>query len=142
MQDQPIGPVQIRAVLYILKKHKWKILTIFLLAVITAGVATLMVRPIYQATSQLLVKPGREDVYVSPTGESPPVVGNLGEVERVQTEIAILKSLNLRHELVDRFGADRLFHYPDLTLKGKLFKKTGSHLRIFLYNLVYRAKLG
>jgi uncharacterized protein involved in exopolysaccharide biosynthesis len=122
MQDQPVAPVQIRAALYILKKHKWKILTIFLLAVITVGVATLMVRPIYQATSQLLVKPGREDVYVSPTGGSPAVIDYSEEAERVHTEIAILGSLNLRRELVDGFGADRLFQYPDRTLKGKLFE--------------------
>jgi len=123
MQDEALTPLQIRTAFYIMKKHKWKILALFLFMVITAAVGSLMLTPIYQASSQLLVKPGREDVYVSPTRDSPAVIDYASQDEKVNAEIAILKSSSLVAELVDRVGVNHLYGYPDRTLKGKLFKK-------------------
>ncbi len=123
MQDQSLTPVQIRVAFYIIKKHKWKILALFLTTVITVAVGSLMATPIYQASSQLLVKPGREDIYVSPTGSSPSVIDRSYQGEKTKTEIAILKSPSLVVKLVDRVGVSGLYDYPDRTLKGRLFKK-------------------
>jgi len=123
MQDESLTPLQIRTALYIIKKHKCKIVILFLSAVITAAVGSLMATSIYQASSRLLVKPGREDVYVSPTGDSPSVINRSYEGEKVNAEIAILKSSSLVAGLVERFGVNHLYEYPDRTLKGKLFKK-------------------
>ena len=88
MNDQSLTPAHIRTVFYVIKKHKWKILTLFLSTVITVAVGSLLATPIYRTTSRLLVKPGREDVYVSPTGGSPAVIGHSGQ--KVNSEIAIL----------------------------------------------------
>ena len=123
MQDESLTPLHIQIVLYIIKKHKWKILTLFLSTVITVAVGSLMATPIYQASSQLLVKPGREDVYVSPTGSSPAVIDHSYQGEKTKTEIAILKSPSLVVKLVDRVGVNRLFDYPDRTLKSRLFRR-------------------
>ena len=123
MQDESLTRLQIQTAFYIIKKHKWKILAPFLFTVITAAVGSLMATPIYQASSRLLVKPGREDVYVSPTGNSPAVIDRSREGEKVNAEIAILKSSSLVAELVDHFGVNHLYEYPGRTLKGKLFKK-------------------
>jgi len=109
-----------------MKKHKWKILSIFFFTVIGVTVGSLLVAPIYRASSQLLVKPGREDVYIPPTartGDSPavfdPAMG-----QKVHSEIAILTSPGLVMQLVDSFGVNRLFDFPDRTLKGWLAKQT------------------
>ena len=124
MADQSLTHVQIRAAIYIIKKHKWKILVLFFSTVITVAVGSLMATPIFRASSQLLVKPGREDIYVSPTGSSPAVIDySSGQGQKVNAEIAILRSLTLVMNLVDRVGVYRLFDYPDRTLKGRLFKK-------------------
>jgi uncharacterized protein involved in exopolysaccharide biosynthesis len=123
MQDQTLTPTQIRTVLYVIKKHKWKILTLFLSTVITVAVGSLMATPVFRSSAQLLVKPGREDVYVSPTGGSPSVIDYSREGEKVNAEVAILKSLSLIVDLVDRVGVNSLFNYPDRTLKGRLFGK-------------------
>ena len=123
MQDQSLAPVQIRIAFYIIKKHKWKILALFLSTVITVAVGSLMATPIYQASSQLLVKPGREDVYVSPTGSSPAVIDRSYQGEKTKTEIAILKSPSLVVKLVDRVGVSGLYDYPDRTLKSRLFRR-------------------
>jgi uncharacterized protein involved in exopolysaccharide biosynthesis len=122
MEDQSLTPTQIRTVFYVMLKHKWKILTLFLSTVITVAVGSLLATPIYRASSRLLVKPGREDIYVSPTGGSPSVIDRFRD-QKVNAEIAILESPSLATELVDRFGVNRLFDYPDRTLKGRVFKE-------------------
>jgi uncharacterized protein involved in exopolysaccharide biosynthesis len=120
MQDQSITPIKIRTALYIFKRHKWKVLTIFFSTVIIVTIGALLATPIYRASAQLLVKPGREDVYVSPTGSSPAVIDNSWEGQKVKAEISIITSLDLAIQLVDRVGVKRLFNYP--TLSGRLFK--------------------
>jgi uncharacterized protein involved in exopolysaccharide biosynthesis len=121
MEQQSMSPIQIRALLYIIKKHRWKIVTLFLSTVITVAIGSLLATPIYQASAQLLVKPGREDVYVSPTGNSPAIIGRDFQGEKLKSEIAILTSLNLVMELVNKVGLDRLFDFPDRTIKAKIF---------------------
>jgi len=56
-------------------------------------------------------------------------------------EIAILKGPSLVVKLVDRIGVNRLFDYPDRTLKGRLFKKTEKR-EIPPVEKVYRSVLG
>jgi len=123
MPDQTVTPAQIRTVLYVVKKHKWKILTLFFSTVITVAVGSMMATPIFRSSAQLLVKPGREDIYVSPTGGSPSVIDYSREGEKVNAEVAILKSIGLVVDLVDRIGVNSFFNYPDRTLKGRLFGK-------------------
>jgi succinoglycan biosynthesis transport protein ExoP len=121
MQDQSITPIKIRTAFYIFKRHKWKLLTIFLSTVIIVTVVSLLATPIYRASAQLLVKPGREDVYVSPTASSPDVIDNSWEGQKVKAEISIITSLDLAIQLVDRVGVKRLFDYP--TLYGRIFNR-------------------
>jgi uncharacterized protein involved in exopolysaccharide biosynthesis len=123
MNDQSLTPAQVRTVFYVIRKHKWKILTLFLSTVITVAVGSLLATPIYRASSRLLVKPGREDVYVSPTGGSPAIIDYSREGEKVNTEMAILTSPSLVVDLVNNLGVNRLFDFPDRTLKALLLKK-------------------
>jgi uncharacterized protein involved in exopolysaccharide biosynthesis len=146
MQDQPLTPTQIRTVFYVIRKHKWKITTLFLSTVITVAVGSLLATPIYRAISQLLVKPGREDVYVSPTGGSPAVINYTGQDQKVNSEIAILRSPGLVIELVNHFGPNRLFDYPDHTLKtlpffNGWFLKENKRKEIPPIEMVYKSVL-
>ena len=122
MNDQSLTPAQIRTVFYVIRKHKWKITTLFLLIVVTVAVGSLLATPIYLASSRLLVKAGREDIYVSPTAGSPAVVDR-SQNEKINSEIEILKSTGLLVDLVNQIGVERLFNYPDRTLKSWPFLK-------------------
>jgi uncharacterized protein involved in exopolysaccharide biosynthesis len=122
MTEQSITHIQILSSIYVIKKHKWKIFLLFLAAVITVAVGSLMATPIYRASSQLLVKPGREDVYVAPTATSPTVIERSYEGQKVNAEISIMKSQDLVAGLVDRIGLSTLYGYPDRTLKSKILK--------------------
>jgi uncharacterized protein involved in exopolysaccharide biosynthesis len=108
-----------------MKKHKWKILTLFLSTVVTVAVGSLLATPTYHASSRLLVKAGREDVYVPPAGGSPAIVNrSSGQGEKVNAEIAILKSPGLLIKLVDDFGVKNLFDFPGRTLKSRLLRES------------------
>jgi uncharacterized protein involved in exopolysaccharide biosynthesis len=97
---------------------------VFIAAVIIAVVVSLMMTPIYRASSSLLVKTGREDMYVSPMGGSQALVDySAGPGQKVNSEIAILKSQGLVTELVKHLGVNRLYDFPDLTLKERFFKE-------------------
>ena len=120
MQDRFAAALQFRLLFYIIKKNKWKILAVFLVTAIVVAVGSVTATPIYLASARLLVKPGREDMYVSPTGATPAVIDPSARSEKVQTEIAIINSLELVMKLVDRIGLDRLYDYP--TLMGRFFQ--------------------
>lgn len=136
MQEQYLSPIQIRVIFYTLKKHKWKVLTLFFATVITVTIGSLLATPIYQASAQLLVKPGREDIYVSPIQGSPAIVNDSWQGEKVKAEIAILKSSGLIRELVSQVGAENLYDYP--TLMGRLLR-TKSRPGIPPMEKVYKA---
>lgn len=123
MEDQSLSPIQIRVAVFILKKHKWKIIVLFLSTVITVAIGSLMATPMYQASAKLLVKPGREDIYVSPAGDSSTLVDRSDRTQKINSEIAIIKSSSVSKKLVERMGVNRLYAYPDRTLRSKLFKK-------------------
>jgi len=118
MKEQSVTPIQVRTTIYIIKKHKWKVMGLFVLGILTGVISSLTVPITYETSAQLLIKPGRADVYVSPIGKK--IIE--GASVTVNTEIAILKSLDLAKKLVDRVGLNRFFDYPDRTFKNMLSK--------------------
>lgn len=102
----------------ILFKHKWKILVIFVAIVTTITVVTLRLPSIYQATSTLLVKLGRENIYRSEVGETGSWVSHNPE-EMVNSEIQILKSDDLIETVVRTMGAERLYPVMAETFREK-----------------------
>ena len=66
----------LRDQLYVIFKHKTKMITIFLTIVVTVTTLTLMKPLVYESKARILVKFGRENVYMttSPTlkGNPPP----------------------------------------------------------------------
>ena len=70
-ENETLG--SLRDLLNILFKHKAKMLTIFATIVITVTVGTFLMAPVYEASSKVLVKFGRENVF---TPTSPTAGGN------------------------------------------------------------------
>ena len=64
MQNQPPSPSSLRDFLYILFKRKVQILLFFFGTVCVVTIGTFLMPPTYEATSQILVKVGRENLYV------------------------------------------------------------------------------
>jgi uncharacterized protein involved in exopolysaccharide biosynthesis len=109
--------LSLRDFLYVVFKHKTKILIVFLSTVITVTVASFIIKPTYEASSNILIKFGRENIYIPATDHVSPIV-NLNRQEEINSEIEILKSRNLIEKTVKALGVKTI--YP------KLFKKSKS----------------
>ena len=104
----------LRDLLLIVFKHKYKILMAFLAIVITVTIITFWLSPVYEATSSLLIKFGREYVYRSEVGDGnvPSTYFERHLLEVLNTEMEILKSRDLAEKIITALGVENL--YPDL----------------------------
>src|SRR5579871_449057 len=113
MNAKPTGPhapgLTLRDIYYILFRHKWKILALSALGFIAAFALPRFSAKVYQSEAELLIR------YVSETqapihpGEtesgvkSPDDGGNI-----LNTEMAILNSLDLAEEVATNLGPDKI----------------------------------
>jgi uncharacterized protein involved in exopolysaccharide biosynthesis len=111
METPEPARVSLRDFLNVIFKRKFQILLFFLVTFSTVAFATLLARPTYQAVAQVLVKIGRENIYVPETGSSNPVV-SINREEQINSEIEILKSPSLVKEVVESVGPTVI--YPQL----------------------------
>ena len=99
-------------------KHKARIIAIFLAVVIPVTIGSFMMPPVYEASSKILVKFGRENVFMptSPTvSGSPPVLFDSSREERINSEVEILKGRNLIEKVIRDLGVTHI--YPDIDKK-------------------------
>jgi polysaccharide biosynthesis protein PslE len=91
----------LRDLLNVLFKRKAQILLFFLVVFGTVAIGTFAMQPIYEASSQIIVKIGRENMYVPtlPSGQDSPVV-NVHREEQINSEIEILKGRTLAEEVM------------------------------------------
>lgn len=100
-----------RDLLHVLFKHQVKILTIFLVTVVTVTAATFLITPLYESNTSLLVKIGREYMTTPEVGSTQ----NLMVVNRegiINSQIEILNSRDLIENVISNIGVGKL--YPKL----------------------------
>jgi uncharacterized protein involved in exopolysaccharide biosynthesis len=104
-----------RDFLYVIFKHKAKILTIFLAIVLTVTIGSFVIDPTYEATSKILVKIGRENIYTATTqpsgGSGQQLVIDTGREERINSEVELLKGRALIGKVIADIGVQKI--YPD-----------------------------
>jgi uncharacterized protein involved in exopolysaccharide biosynthesis len=103
MQAPEISQVSLRDVFIVIFKHKYLILLFFFAVVLTVSVGTFLASPTYEASAQILIKLGRESVFVPASADMRPVV-NYNREERINSEIEILKSRSLAEKVVLALG--------------------------------------
>lgn len=119
MQTGKMAAPSLRDVLRILFKRKLQILLFFGFTVIAVATVSLVVKPTYQAAAQILIKVGRENIYVPtlPAGGSAPPVISVNREEQLNSEIEILKSQFLAERVVASLGPAVI--YPALGSLGE-----------------------
>jgi uncharacterized protein involved in exopolysaccharide biosynthesis len=103
----------IRDFLDFIFKRKAEILVFFFAAFGAVAIGTWIMRPTYEATAQIMVKIGRENLYIptaSGSGSHPAV--NVSREEQVNSEIEILRSRLLAEEVIKALGPGAI--YKDL----------------------------
>jgi uncharacterized protein involved in exopolysaccharide biosynthesis len=106
----------VRDFLNVIFKRKHQILLFFIITFATVVIATFMAKPTYEAVAQILVKTGRESIYVPATGSSNPVI-SINREEQINSEVEILKSKSLAKDVIGSLGAATI--YPDLGKQRK-----------------------
>ena len=102
----------LRDLLTVLFKHKYKIITVFLATVATVTAASFLIPPTYEGSSSIMIKFGREHIYRSEIDDLIPPIINLNQ-EYINSEVEILKSLDLIEQVITSIGLGEI--YPDLT---------------------------
>ena len=111
MNTEATGHTSLRDFLHVIFKRRNHILLFFFVTVCTVAIGSLVVKPTYEATSQILVKIGRENLYVPPSGSATPVV-SFNREEQINSEIEILQSRFLAEKVVKSLGPTVI--YKDL----------------------------
>jgi uncharacterized protein involved in exopolysaccharide biosynthesis len=106
------GFLDLRVLSRMLWRRRFAALTLFLLANLGAALATLLSTPLFEASSTLLIKFGRESVYRPESGGERGVVVTRNREAMINSEIQILRSSDVVRAVVDEMGVEKL--YPGL----------------------------
>lgn len=93
----------LRDFFHVIFKRKLEVSLFFIAVFLTVAIGTYLTKPTYKATAQLLVKIGRESIFIPATGNTKPVVSYDLE-ERINSEIEIIKSRELAEKVVSSLG--------------------------------------
>jgi len=122
MEPETSPSTSLRDFLHVIFKRKFQILLFFGITVCTVAIGSFVVRPTYEATAQILIKIGRENIYV-PTlpagGTSNPVI-SFNREEQINSEIEILKSRFLAEKVAESLGPAVIYKDLDRTGHGFL----------------------
>ena len=91
---------------------------IFLLVVVTVTIGSFLMTPVYEASSKILVKFGRENVFTHTTPSSSgrqPIFLDSSREERINSEIEIFKGRNLIQQTISEIGIENI--YPNINKK-------------------------
>ena len=118
-------------------RRRVMVAAIFGLVLLAAGIYTAFAKPLYEATSLLLVKFGREYVYQDDVGGGGQVMPR-GRETLINSEIQILRSTAVVQGVVEAMGVETL--YPQLALQPPVGQPIESVAAArFLANLQVRA---
>ena len=126
----PKGGFNLQDILFVMFKHKWKIILLSLLGFGGATAMYLNRTPIYRSRAKLLVR------YVRETGKadqyeemrSPGGGGKAGDPV-INTEIEIFKSLDLAQEVAESVGIERLLPGAEIQGDAGLAQAAGAVLK-------------
>ncbi len=124
------GGFGVQDVLFVLFKHKWKILMFAFLGLAAAATVFIMQEPIYRSKAKLLVRYVREtgtvDLYEDM--KSPGGGGKAGD-SVINTEIEIFNSLDLAQQVAGAVGIERLLPASEHQDKEALSKAASTILK-------------
>ena len=109
--ENPGGFLSLRDVCIVLFKHKQIILTVFLLITMLSLIVPFFMTPIYEAETSLLVKIGREHMFLSEVGDHAPQM-TVDLKTLVDPEIEILTSQDIIQGILKELGIPIV--YPKL----------------------------
>jgi len=120
-------------ILDIIFKRKGQVVLFFTVTVGLVAVATFMMQPKFEASAQILIKLGRESVFI-PTSENVGPIINLDRENRINTEMAILQSDTLAEKVLEIMGPGIVYGRPDQQQSG-ILSRLKKKLKIYFRKL-------
>lgn len=109
----------LRDFLHVIFKRKNQILLFFGVTVCTVVIGTFVIKPTYEAKAQILVKIGRENLYIPPNSGISQIIRPNRE-DQINSEIELLKSRSLAQNVVKSMKSQSV--YKNLDDKQALLK--------------------
>lgn len=107
--DRPARSLTSRDFVYVLFRHKWKMLFFFITVVCLVTAVTISSPEIYRSEAKLLLKIGRESVSLDPTASTGPVMHvSQSRLSEINSEIEIFRGRDLIEQVIDSIGCDQL----------------------------------
>ncbi len=104
----------LRDVTFTLFRHRRKIVAFFLTVMFIVGLGTFLVPEMYQSTSKLMVRLGKESVTLDPTATTGQTVTVYQDRQQeINSELEIIRSRELAETVVDQIGVDAFLERPD-----------------------------
>ena len=113
----------LRDILHVVFKQKKQILVFFLVTVCTVAIGTFVTKPTYEAEAKILVKIGRENLYV-PQNSSTSQIIKPNREDQINSEIELLKSRSLAENVIKFLGAKTIYKNLDDTDAVVKFQKS------------------
>jgi polysaccharide biosynthesis protein PslE len=114
-QTEYEGQSTARDIAFIVFKHKRKMIVTFCATILIVIVGSLVMTPVYRASSKILVKFGRESVYmpaVSGSGSPPQVLVDPLGMERINSAVEMVKGQKVVEAVIEKLGVKNV--YPQL----------------------------
>ena len=101
-----------RDFLHVIFKRKNQILLFFAVTVCTVVIGTFVIKPVYEAKAQILVKMGRENLYIPPNSTNSQIM-NVNRDNQINSEIELLKSRSLAENVIKSLGPETIYKNLD-----------------------------
>ena len=108
MELREFRTLSLRDILDVIFKRKSQVLLFFLAVILAVAGGTFLIRPVYEASAQILIKMGRESIFVPAGRDANPII-NYNREELINSEIEILKSRSLAEKVVLMMGPTVLY---------------------------------
>ena len=114
MEKLELRQSSLRDFLHVIFKRKFQILLFFVVTVCVVTVGTFITEPIYKANAHILVKMGRENLYI-PTNSTNNQIINFKGDDQINSEIELLKSRSLAEKVIKSIGLNTIYKNLDET---------------------------
>ncbi|MFP4501119.1 MAG: GumC family protein [Candidatus Hydrogenedentota bacterium] len=112
--DSGIFLNSVRDIFYVIFRHKWWILTFFVLVTILVTAVTFVLPTAYRSEADLLVRIGYESMPADVSVDNTLVNVNQERTGEVKAEVSILTSYELAEGVVDKLGEGWILDRPEL----------------------------
>ena len=102
----------LRDFLHVIFKRKNQILLFFAVTVCTVVIGTFLTKPVYEARAQILVKMGRENLFIPPSSTNSQII-NFNRDNQINSEIELLKSRSLAENVIKSLGPETIYKNLD-----------------------------